>query len=667
MCPENDIPDLLACWQHRHDPKFQKQRAARLAELQKQIAPLKTERLAHHALIHRLKFEEVVAASAVPRPIRWGEGRGRGKSGPSTLDSQPSTSADAARSAREEAEAELAELQSRIAPLEKEINQLTRQFWVTKEQVAAQNYDLSASRYRQVEQERSSTRSRPSPSLAWANWNPWLRAKSGRWSKCSLTRVLKGRQNLETIAAMVKTRTVQLGEVCEINPATDFDFAPGDACSFVPMEAVDDVDARIERPKTRPFREVAKCYTPFAENDVIVAKITPCMENGKCAVARNLRKGVGFGSTEFHVLRATRHVIPEWLFYFWRFPVTRKLASVNMTGSAGQKRVPASFLETVQIPLPPLSDQQRIAGQLEQADRLRRTRRYALELSDTFLPAAFLQLFGDPVRYTKGWPVSELEELARVERGKFTPRPRNDPSYYGGRFPFIQTGDITNSAGRLRSWTQTLNEKGTAVSRSFSPGTVVIAIVGATIGMTAILEIEVYCPDSVVGIQVDPAAGSKELHRVLAAFLATGISRASPRNRTGQYQSQTPCVRFGSRCPRFPSSSSLRPWWSEWSACVRSSASPCVRPSTSSLRFCTPPSRPAKTNTLMPREHLAFSLQPCPFPHSPSSSSLRSCWSESSVCVQSSASPCARLSTLSSPCSSKPSAPEHETSRESKV
>jgi type I restriction enzyme M protein len=123
--PENDIPDLLACWQHRHDAKFQKKRDARLADLQKQIAPLKADRLKHHAIIHRLKFEEVVAKN----------------------------DGDKARIAREKAEAELAELQSHITPLEKEINQLGRQFWVTKDQVAAEKYDLSASRYRQVEQE----------------------------------------------------------------------------------------------------------------------------------------------------------------------------------------------------------------------------------------------------------------------------------------------------------------------------------------------------------------------------------------------------------------------------------------------------------------------------------------------------------------------------------
>lgn len=193
----------------------------------------------------------------------------------------------------------------------------------------------------------------------------------------------------------MSTPTVALGDVCDINPPTDFQFEPEDACTFVPMEAVDEGDARIARAMTKPFRQVSKGYTPFAENDVIVAKITPCMENGKCAIGRNLRSGVAFGSTEFHVLRGTKHVIPEWLYYFWRFPQTRTLASLNMTGSAGQKRVPTSFLETARIPLPDLPEQRRIAARLEQVDRLRRTRRYALELTDTFLPSAFIELFSE--------------------------------------------------------------------------------------------------------------------------------------------------------------------------------------------------------------------------------------------------------------------------------
>lgn len=122
--PENDIPDVLECWGHRSNTKFQQKRAQRLADVQKQVAPLKVDRLIHYEIIHRLKFDEVVSKTP-----------------------------DKARTAREKAETELAELQSRVTPLQTEINQLSRQFWVTKDQVKANKYDLSASRYRQVEQD----------------------------------------------------------------------------------------------------------------------------------------------------------------------------------------------------------------------------------------------------------------------------------------------------------------------------------------------------------------------------------------------------------------------------------------------------------------------------------------------------------------------------------
>ena len=124
--PENDIPDLLECWRHRLDSAFQKVREKRLAELRKQVTPHKKDRFEHYEIIHRLRFEEVIADA--------------GK-------------ADVARAARERAEAELAELQARITPMQDEINRLGRQFWVTKEQVVAHKYDLSASRYRDIEQD----------------------------------------------------------------------------------------------------------------------------------------------------------------------------------------------------------------------------------------------------------------------------------------------------------------------------------------------------------------------------------------------------------------------------------------------------------------------------------------------------------------------------------
>lgn len=218
---------------------------------------------------------------------------------------------------------------------------------------------------------------------------------------------------------------------------------------------------------------------------------------------------------EWLLLRPLAEQADARFIYFWsQHSETRKRLS-NLV--KGIHLYPKDVAE-LPIPLPALCEQKRVADLLEQAGRLRRTRRHALELSDSFLPAVFLELFGDPVRNTMGWPVSELEDLASVERGKFTPRPRNDPSYFGGQFPFIQTGDISNSGGLLRFWTQTINEKGIKVSRSFPRGTIVVAIVGATIGASAILETEVYCPDSVVGIQVDRNRATKEYIEFLLRF-----------------------------------------------------------------------------------------------------------------------------------------------------
>jgi len=176
------------------------------------------------------------------------------------------------------------------------------------------------------------------------------------------------------------------------------------------MEYIDDRSGIISKKSVRRLKEVENGYTHFQDKDILFAKITPCMENGKCAIAKNLINGIGFGSTEFHVIRAREQILPEWVYYYLRQESTRKKAELNMTGSAGQKRVPSSFLEEVLIPLPPLPEQKRIAAILEKADRLRRQRHYALELSDTYLQTVFLEMFGDPVTNPKGWIQERLGE-----------------------------------------------------------------------------------------------------------------------------------------------------------------------------------------------------------------------------------------------------------------
>lgn len=213
------------------------------------------------------------------------------------------------------------------------------------------------------------------------------------------------------------TQIVSLAEVARINPVTPARVSDDALCSFIPMDAIDEIAAEVSRMSARPYKDIARGYTSFAENDILLAKITPCMENGKCAIARHLRNGIGFGSTEFHVLRASQQVLPEWIYFFWRLPDTRALAERNMTGTAGQKRVPTSFLETLKMPVPPLDEQRRLTGLLSKTDSVRRIRRYALQMCEELLPATFLEMFGDPCANPHSYRVLRGEELFDDSRG----------------------------------------------------------------------------------------------------------------------------------------------------------------------------------------------------------------------------------------------------------
>jgi len=214
-------------------------------------------------------------------------------------------------------------------------------------------------------------------------------------------------------------RVVRLGDVCEINPRLPrgHGIADDDEVSFVPMAAVSEVSGSIEIRETRRYAEVKKGYTPFKDGDVLFAKITPCMENGKAALASGLTGGRGFGSTEFHVLRAGDKVLPEWLRYFvWREEI-RHEAKRNFTGTAGQQRVPASFLENASIPVPSIAEQRRIVDLLSRAEGIVRLRRQAQQKAAALIPAIFFDMFGDPATNPMGWAVHPLSHVADVISG----------------------------------------------------------------------------------------------------------------------------------------------------------------------------------------------------------------------------------------------------------
>ena len=210
-----------------------------------------------------------------------------------------------------------------------------------------------------------------------------------------------------------------LGEVCEINPrlAPAESPSPDVQVSFIPMAAIDEGFGLVSRPETRGYGEVAKGYTSFRDGDVLFAKITPCMQNGKAAIARSLRGGLGFGSTEFHVLRPRPGLLSEWVFAFIRQPSFRSAAEASFTGSAGQQRVPAEFLRKTFIPVPPLAEQERLISLLDQASGLRKLRARADQRSAELIPALFHEMFGDPVTNSYKWPTNRLADVCDSKGG----------------------------------------------------------------------------------------------------------------------------------------------------------------------------------------------------------------------------------------------------------
>jgi len=157
-----------------------------------------------------------------------------------------------------------------------------------------------------------------------------------------------------------------LSEVVDLNPRLDKSaFRDNLEISFVPMAAVEAGSGHIDVSQTKYFSKVKKGYTPFQENDVLFAKITPCMENGKRAVVPKLTNGLGFGSTEFHVLRPHEGINPRYVYHFVSSQNFRRDAAHRMTGAVGQKRVPQSFLEKALIPVPLYEEQKLIVAEIE--------------------------------------------------------------------------------------------------------------------------------------------------------------------------------------------------------------------------------------------------------------------------------------------------------------
>ncbi|MBF6258178.1 restriction endonuclease subunit S [Nocardia farcinica] len=286
---------------------------------------------------------------------------------------------------------------------------------------------------------------------------------------------------------MTSLPTAELGSVATINPRLSRPFEDDEMVSFLGMADVSE-DGTTSAGIDRPFSDVRRGYTPFKNGDVLIAKITPCFENGKIVQA-DVTRDYGFGSTEFHVVRTGDGLDPRYLLHYLRRPSVRVDGERRMTGSGGQRRVPAEYVKNLRIPLPPIEEQRRIAAILDHADALRAKRREALDRLDELTQSIFIDMFGDPVSNPKGWPTLRIGELAKVTTGNTPSRERDE--YYGRHIEWIKSDNINTSSAMLTAAAEYLSELGASVARIAPKGSILMTCIAGSpsvIGNVAIAD-----------------------------------------------------------------------------------------------------------------------------------------------------------------------------------
>lgn len=268
-----------------------------------------------------------------------------------------------------------------------------------------------------------------------------------------------------------KNELKRLGECCILNPRRpNIALCDTDKVSFIPMPAVSE-DGYLVDMTDEEYGKVKKSFTYFENNDVLFAKITPCMENGKGAIVHGLTNGIGMGSTEFHVLRPINGISsPYWLLALTRMPIFRERAAKNMSGTGGQKRVSASYLDHFMVGLPAIEEQRRFEAIYRQADKSK--------FGD--FKSQFIEMFKE-----KGYPLRMLKSFADVSTGG-TPSKAN-LEYWNGDKPWVSAEDMKNKY--VYDTCEKVTEAGYATCKIIPVDTLMYVCRGS-IGVMAINKIE---------------------------------------------------------------------------------------------------------------------------------------------------------------------------------
>ena len=318
-------------------------------------------------------------------------------------------------------------------------------------------------------------------------------------------------------------RWVRLGIVCTQDRQI---IEPGTATSanrpYLSLEHIESNTGRILRESAGPTEDEGKSTTfAFDGRHILYGKLRPYLNK----VA--LPDFQGRCTTELIPLLPTN---TERALLAWALR-RQETVDAAMSGKTGSRMPRANMDELLclEIPLPPLSEQKRIAAilneQIAAVEGARAAAEAQLEAAKG-LPAAYLRaVFNSPE--AQEWPKKRLRDVAKLERGKFTPRPRNDPRYYGGPYPWIQTGEVESAKKYITSYKNTLNEQGLSVSKVFPKGTLVITI-AATIGAVGILSFDSCMPDSLVGITPKEGVSETEYLYYLLVFARDHLESIAP-------------------------------------------------------------------------------------------------------------------------------------------
>lgn len=335
---------------------------------------------------------------------------------------------------------------------------------------------------------------------------------------------------------------VTLSDVCDIDPSVDFKVLDDETeISFVPMALVEELTGKLKSDNFERVGKLKKGYSRFKNGDVLFAKITPCMENGKIAVAENLPFEVGAGSTEFFVLRSSFGICNKFVLYYLLQKAYRLDAQHHMSGAVGQKRVPKTYISNSRIPLPPLAEQKRIVDKIEtlfsdldkgeallrQVQQLlavyrqsvlkaavtgemtsewREQNKHRLESGEVLLQR-ILKLrrenwngrgkCQEPAcldtkmlsELPDSWIWLSIDMLGDVTTGSTPPTDKSD-LYYGGDIPFIKPTDL-DQGETVRSSRDSITQDGLEKTRFVRNPSVLVTCIGATIGKTGYVDFPV--------------------------------------------------------------------------------------------------------------------------------------------------------------------------------